>query len=117
MNRKTKLFPVVPSCSGNRFRRSSQLFPYIGGNNSGNNYFLNRDSDSGTTQQPELFDGYRPLIWPRPRRKGKQIAEDFKVKVQAVLECYGTSKVLVQEAARAGSDRANGSQIQAEKSS
>lgn len=26
---ESKLFPVVPGCSGKRFRRSSQLFPYI----------------------------------------------------------------------------------------
>ncbi len=44
------------------------------------------------SEQGELF-GYRPLIWHKPRRPGRQTAEAFRAKVAATLDCYRPGRV------------------------
>lgn len=39
------------------------------------------------SNQAELFEGYRPLIWHKPRHK-KQTPEQFQERVKAVLEAF-----------------------------
>lgn len=95
MSKKNRLFPVVPSCSRNKFRRSSQLFPYIGGNNFGNNSLLNSDLSTGTTSSNQTAtpiigtnDPQQPELFPKPVRQRKAKERARREQVQALIDFY-----------------------------